>query len=126
MKSQVPALIAITGLVILLIIMIVKDNNVTYVYCGDNNSTKPIEICTKKPIPTSLIGENSANQVMHYYKIDDNCNFQTLQFDASWEEPYANLGRFDGEYLPDGSYQINRLEVKSYNFKGKSKKTKSF
>nr|WP_298923034.1 hypothetical protein [uncultured Allomuricauda sp.] len=125
MKNQIPLLIAVTGLVVLLAILILQDDNqVANVHCSSCNEPHTQQVCALVPVPVSLIGDDSSSKVMHYYKIDDNCNFQTLQFDASTEYPYANLGRFNGEFLPNGKYRINRMEVKSYNLKTDERKYK--
>jgi len=55
--------------------------------------------------------------VMTYYKIDDNCNFQTLFLDAygkTTKIPSAIVGRFTGERLSKTTYTIKKLETKAF------------
>ena len=80
--------------------------------------------CDRAPVPMVDRGTNRlyASQVMMNYKIDDNCNFQTLFFDPygaspQISKPFAILARFNGQHLPYNKYKINKLELKAYEFR---------
>jgi len=113
MKKQTIALVTIIGFFAVIIILLLKnsEHNVTNVYCGES-TMQPLN-CYKKPVPNKL----SADNTMLYYKVDDNCNFQTLVFDASKENAYSVLGRFTGRKIHKSQYQIDELEVIAYNLK---------
>ena len=129
MKKQTLSLITILGLLTVIIILIFRTDKlpVTNVYCNSNQPFPPDPLCNRVSIPISI---ESANDVMLYYKVDDNCNFQTLLFDATYQldsldyYPYTNLGRFTGEMLSDGRYQINKLELKSFHLKDSPRRFK--
>lgn len=118
MKNQTTVLITIIGFFTLIVVLLLtnKEAHVTNVYCGE--STVPPLNCNKQRVPEKLTAHNT----MLYYKVDDNCNFQTLVFDASKENnAYAVIGRFEGRQIHRDQYQIDKLEAIAYNLEDGSR-----
>jgi hypothetical protein len=110
MNNQISITIAILSLLIIILILL-------YLLFrrkkGHNN--KPCHIKSVPEIQSNyrlLPGE-----VKLYYKIDDNCNFQTLfinPYKTKEARPFTILGRFTGERISKEEYKIKKIETKVY------------
>ncbi|PIA79196.1 hypothetical protein BFR04_06660 [Gaetbulibacter sp. 4G1] len=112
MKKQTLTLVTIIGFFAVIIILLLKDSEptVTNVYCGEKSPLRQ-PICRVQPTPNSI---DSADDVMLYYKVDDNYNYQTLLFNPEVEYQHTIIGRFEGQYLSNNKYQLNKLHVKCF------------
>ena len=90
-----------------------------------NNKKTNKESCIKQNVPQEdkRSFQVQPEDVMFYYKIDDECNFQTLQTNVYIDirngklkkRPFFILGRFASiKSSKEGEYFINKLEAKIY------------
>ncbi len=115
MKTNKILFVTIVGLIIIILTQLFLSSNQTCVniYCDTTCKPSNGERCQKTNVPSN---ELNPEDIMMYYKIDDNCNFQTLAFNIKNElTRYTILGRFDSKKINDTQYEINKLEVKYYN-----------
>lgn len=113
MKKHLNTTIAIIALFIISIILIYQINTKPEPPCCDKIPVE--ENCNVMDVPdANADGRIDSEKVMTYYKLDDNCNFQTLVFNGYDSPGYTILGRFTGEVLPNNRYKIERLEVKIF------------
>lgn len=115
MKKNKIISVAVMGLILIVLVQLfisTKRPNIN-VYCDNQyHDTCPIG-CVRADIPKDSL---HPDDVMTYYKINDNCNFQTLAFNIKSEKTrYTILGRFNGKKTRHNLYQIDSLEVKFYN-----------
>ena len=123
MKNQNISILSIIILFIIILLLLFTRENSIQICC--NTASEPpisVENCNKKGVPR-VNDRNQLEQddVVLYYKIDDNCNFQTLFLDVYRNSRVSNrrkaftiLGRFNGKSLSNGKYQINTIEMKAY------------
>ena len=113
MKKHLNTTLAIIALFIISIILIYQINAQPEPPCCDKIPVE--ENCDVMDVPdANADGRIDSEKVMTYYKLDDNCNFQTLVFNGYGSLRYTILGRFTGEILPNNKYKIERLEAKIF------------
>lgn len=109
------AILAIFSITVLLLFY--KNDNTINVYCCPEEDE--LKVCIPSEVPDY---ENLVSAVL-YYKIDDNCSFQTLRYQYCGDSIfYSVIGRFNSVKLSNGKYQLNKLETKFVSGLDKSPK----
>ena len=121
MKNKTISIVAIMSLLLIIILLLFNQRSLSTNVCCNEHPFCNSDNCSITDLPRidNENGQIFADDVQLYYKIDNNCDFQTLVFDPYKDESieknsYTIVGRFTGEHLSDNQYKIKKLETKVY------------